>query len=364
MRQGIAMSILEQSVAWAARAEPSKAADGAARGALQKEREQWSFLIWAFFIAQVLAAEQFIGKAAAAAAADSDASDRAAAADTVAAQAQLAPLAGLADAEPIAAASVVVVQEQADVVKGAFEGLDKLSDYADAEAPPAFARVQPMRASGSNGAADQAAGPGHPTGPALMSVTVGGDGVGQGLLPGIDLGGIVDGLVDPVLGSAGALLETLGDPLEQVTEPLSGALGSPGGHLGSIVADVLNGPVQIVPGDDCEADGPGDGGALGSIVASAGQIVFDAPPVEVDAHLDALFSSGGYTDYNLALRGPEGGDKGAAGSGDGIGSSTLLEHLLAGGDGHGPSQQDGQPVSLPGTLDDIALRGLGDGTSL
>jgi hypothetical protein len=148
-----------------------------------------------------------------------------------------------------------------------------------------------------------------------------------------------------------------------VTEPLSGALGSLGGHLGSIVAGVAN--AQMVSGNDCEADGPGGGGALGGIVASAGQIVFDAPPVEVDAHLDTLFSSGGYTDYNLALRGPEGGDKGAAGSGDGIGSSTLLEHLLAGGDSHDPSpaQQEGQPVSLPSALEDIALRGLGDGIS-
>jgi hypothetical protein len=174
-----------------------------------------------------------------------------------------------------------------------------------------------------------------------------------------DLVGSIDGLLDnavaPLTGALDTIVEgTVSPLLANVVDTLGSTIGA--------AAPALTGLVDGLTGG-LGGQGEDNGGPLQDVVGSSGQIVFKALPAVADLGLDSLFSGGGYTDYNLALR----ADASVSASSQGLvstgGSSTLLDHLLPGGNDLGHQFDDDQTrnVGLPSVLDEIALRGLGDG---
>lgn len=174
---------------------------------------------------------------------------------------------------------------------------------------------------------------------------------------------IVEGTVSPLLANVDDLIESLGDGLGEAAAPLTGTIDDVVETLGSTIGSAAPALTGLVDGLTGGLGGQGEdnGGPLQDAVGSSGQIVFKALPVAGDLGLDGLFSGGGYTDYNLALR-ADGGPT-SHGLASTSGSSTLLDHLLPGGNDPGQSFDDDQMrnVGLPSVLDEIALRGLGDG---
>jgi hypothetical protein len=135
--------------------------------------------------------------------------------------------------------------------------------------------------------------------------------------------------------------------------------------LGSTVGAAAPALTGLVGGLTGGLDGQGEdnGGPLQDAVASSGQIVFKALPIAGDLGLDSLFSGGGYTDYNLALRSDAADAPVSHGLASTGGSSTLLDHILPASNdpGHQLDDDQARPLALPSVLDEIALRGLGDG---
>jgi len=177
---------------------------------------------------------------------------------------------------------------------------------------------------------------------------------------------IVEGTVSPLLANVDDLAESLGDGLGEVAAPLTATIDEVVETLGSSVgaAPALTGLVGGLTGGLAD-QGDDNGRPLQDAVASSGQIVFKALPVVGDPGLDSLFSGGGYTDYNLALRADAADSASSQSLAGASGSSTLLDHLLTGSNDPGHQFDDDQGVvrnvGLPSVLDEIALRGLGDG---
>ena len=176
---------------------------------------------------------------------------------------------------------------------------------------------------------------------------------------------IVEGTVSPLLANVDDLIESLGDGLGEVAAPLTGTIDGVVETLGSTIGSAAPALTDLVDGLTGGLGGRGEdnGGPLLDAVASSGQIVFKALPVGGDPGLDSLFSGGGYTDYNLALRSDAADSAPSHGVANAGGSSTLLDHILTGSNGPGHQLDDDQArnVELPSVLDEIALRGLGDG---
>ena len=176
---------------------------------------------------------------------------------------------------------------------------------------------------------------------------------------------IVEGTVSPLLANVDDLIESLGHGLGEAAAPLTGTIDDVVETLGSTIGSAAPALTGLVDGLTGALGGQGEdnGGPLQDAVGSSGQIVFKALPIVGDLSLDGLFSGGGYTDYNLALR----ADASVSASSQGLastgGSSTLLDHLLPGSSDPGHHLDDDQMrnVGLPSVLDEIALRGLGDG---
>jgi len=435
------MSIMEQNSAWPSKTEAARDAHEFSHKARQKEGGLWNFMTWAFFISQVVAGDQFIG-AAAAAATDGDPQARKGdGPDDVTKNPGLGQLTSgsrtNAGEEPAAAAG----QSHASDANAAPDGSDGLSNYADLPELNGFGRA-PAEQSGA-GAVQQAAfeesasnGPVSGGGSTPADNPSLPDGGGHGPLPDIDLGPIVnpgvllpgigggvsdviDGLVDnavlPLTYTVADLVETLTGTIDGVLQPLTGVVddlvGSVDGLLDNAVAPLTGALDTIVEGtvsplleglgevtapltgtiDDVaetlgstigaaapaltglvdgltgglSGQGADNGGPLQDAVASAGEIVFKTLPVAGDLGLDSLFSEGGYTDYNLALRSDAADSAPSHGLASSGGSSTLLEHILTGSNDAGHQFDDDQArnVGLPSILDEIALRGLGDGIS-
>ena len=422
---------MEQTSAWPSKAESAKSAHEFAHKARQKEGGLWNFLTWAFFVSQALAADQFIG-AAAAAATDGDSQARKGdGSDDVTKNSGLGQLTSgsrtNAGEEPTAAAR----QSHAADANAAPDGADGLSNYADLPELNRFGRAPAEQS--SVGAVQQAAfeepasnGPGGDSG----STPLPGAG-GHGPLPDIDLGpifnpggllpGIGDGLSEvidslannavlPLTDTVADLVQTLTGTIDGAMKPLTGVVddlaGSIDGLLDNAVAPLTGALETIVEGTVGEAAAPlagtidevvetlgstigsaapaltglvdgltgglggqgeDNGGPFQDAVGSSGQIVFKALPAVADLGgdlgLDSLFSGGRYTDYNLALRADATDSASSQGVGSTGGSSTLLDHLLPGGNDPGHHLDDDQMrnVGLPSVLDEIALRGLGDG---
>jgi hypothetical protein len=180
---------------------------------------------------------------------------------------------------------------------------------------------------------------------------------------------IVEGTVSALLANVDDLAGSLGHGLGEVAAPLTGTIDDVVETLDSTVgaaAPALTGLVSGLTGGP-GGQGENNSGPLQDAVASSGQIVFKALPVVDDLGgdlgLDNLFSGGGYTDYNLALRSDAADSAPSHGPAGTIGSSTLVDHILTGGNDPGQPFDNDQVrnVGLPSVLDEIALRGLGDG---
>lgn len=179
----------------------------------------------------------------------------------------------------------------------------------------------------------------------------------------------MEGTVSPLLANADDLIESLGEGLGEAAAPLIGTIDDVVETLGSTIGAVAPALTGLVDGLTGGLGGQGEdnGGPLQDAVASSGQIVFKAMPVVDDLGgdlgLDSLFSGGRYTDYNLALRADAADSAPSHGLASTSGSSTLLDHLLPSGNDAGHPFEDDQMrnVGLPSVLDEMALRGLGDG---
>jgi hypothetical protein len=169
------------------------------------------------------------------------------------------------------------------------------------------------------------------------------------LAPGVDtlLQSVVTG-VDQTVADAVQALDALVDP---IVAPLTGpvaALEQPFAQVGQLIATLANGD------------------AAHDVVASAGSLVFQAAPLTGSLAIDDLFTGGRYTDYGLALgaTSPDAGVTAAVGATSTAGDT--IDHVLAGAhDGSSADDicHDGQVanVTLPSALDELHLRGLGDG---
>jgi hypothetical protein len=285
-----------------------------------KERALWNFLTWSFFIAQVLAAEQFVGaQAKAAENMDLRSSD---------------PSAALAPVKP-ELASVDSTAGTPDDIRPSLGGsLDDLSfqslklgqfggSVVDLDSV-AVARVEDLSQSifvaGYNAEAASSS-----NGDTLLPDTVVdvdlpdilgviGDATGP-LLDTVEdivatLTDIVGGITDPLLDAVGSVVHAVDDVLEPVTDlvaditqplgdvvqdaldPVTDAVAALAEPLGDVVHDVIK-PVTALPGitDDLA-------GTTQDVLASAGALTL---PVLQLAGLDDLYDNGRYTDYGIEV---------------------------------------------------------------
>ena len=378
-----------------------------------KERALWNFLTWSFFIAQMLAADQLVGgKAQAAGDLDLPTSD-----------AHVETVAPLSDSVMLAEAAGGTDPEEAVAVRSAGlpdAGAAALMKYGQfdgsaigLEAAAAVQSEDVMQVgviSGSHVLAASEQVTADYVVPDIANDIHGGllDVVDDTVDPLLDtvedivdaLGDIVGDITDPLLGAlddivestVGPLLSTvesvvgsLDDTLDAVTDPLLATLGDVvpdavadiGRNLHDVV-ESLSQPLDAaldLPPKVLEALVPpvatavqvtqGATQAIQDVLASSGELAF--PVLEI-AGLDELYTDGRYTDYNLALQAklplPDlvAGDAGAAASnpvGDALtalsdaGDTELLDNIKDGL--HLPH------AAIPSVLEEIALRGLGDG---
>jgi len=381
------------------------------RSARSRERGLWSFLTWSFFLSQILAAQQFIGSGAYAAenAADTTASGDGSLADAVTGP-HSAPIIGdgpaadepgvaeQSDAAPSGIAGDVLrlppdanLQQELGL---SLEPIDRASPTA-ASVPPelvtlaAAAPALQVAATGESpdldvpGALDPILGPvlDGIVSPVLGTV---GDLVGT-LNPVLEpvlgtVGGVVDtlesvldpvvspvlatvgdlaGTLDPVLDQVAApLLDTVGDlvsPLQPVIEPLAApVLGS----LAEVTSEI--GPLPSLAGLGLESVAGASG--AGDLLASGGSVVLQELPVISSIALDNLFVGGSYSDYNLELQSTSQNATTVSESAMDIDAAIQDDQT-----GIALDQSDAQTqspiIALPSILDEIALRGLGDGIS-
>lgn len=330
-----------------------------ARTALPREKGLWNFLTWSFFLSQILVAEQFIGTAARAA----DGVEPAASPEGSPTQATPESAQPLAD---------VHAQGAGEQTLGAGAATQEATPSLHLPADPAgqgmhaeaeFARVA---ADGADAAPSVGVG-----GLSLVSA----EGLlGEGLnIPlstdlglNLDLGGVLGGVGDGLSGLLGGVLEPV---VEGVVAPVVDLVDDVLGTLVPVVGQVLA-PVTGLVGGVVQTLDPVTG-LLGKlvhslvpnvapdVVASGGSLSF--APVIPDLGLDDLFAGGSHTDLGLALQ-----STAASGMSSGGAAASLLDHLVGGAHAdsapdQGHSDGSGQNITLPSILDEIALRGLGDG---
>lgn len=241
-----------------------------------KERALWNFLTWSFFIAQVLAAEQFIGaQAKAAEGLDLKASDPTAA--------MAPPLEALASADGTGNAMDDVRSSPGTSLDDVFASPLKLGDFdgsvidLDAIAVTRGDDVsQSISVAGYSAAATDAAG-------GLLA-----EPVIDVVVP--DILDVIGGATGPLLNTVEDIVATLTQIVSGITDPLLGAVGNVVHVLDDVVRDVLA-PVTDLVADLTQP--------LDDVLASAGQLTF---PVLNLAGLDDLFDHGRYTDYGIELQ--------------------------------------------------------------
>ena len=360
-----------------------------------KERALWNFLTWSFFIAQILAADQLVGgKAQAAGDLDLPTSD--ANAETVAPLSHSVMLAegagGAGPEEAVAVRSAGLPDDGAAALMkyGQFDGSAIGLEAAAAVQSEDAMQVEVISGSHVLAAVEQV--PADYATPSIANDIHG------------DLLDVVDNTVDPLLDTVEDIVDALGDIVGDITDPLPGALddivesavdpllntiesvvGSLDDILGGVTepllgplgdgvantVDSLVSTVETIVGsldDTLETAVQATQGAtqaIQDVLASSGELAF--PVLEI-AGLDELYTDGRYTDYNLALQaklplpGPVASDAGAGAS------SPVGDALTAVSDG-GDTElldtiKDGLHLphaAIPSFLDEIALRGLGDG---
>jgi hypothetical protein len=292
-----------------------------------KERALWNFLTWSFFIAQVLAAEQFIG-----------------------AQAKAAENMDLRSSDP-SAALAPVKSELASVDSTASNPDDVRQSLGGSLDDPAFQSLKLGQFGGSVIDLDSISV--ARVEDVSQSISVAGGGMDAGLSPTGDTPGdllptsVVDVDIPDILGVigdvTGPLLDTvddivatltdvvgdIADPLldtvgsvvhvvDEVLEPVTDLVADITQPLGEVVHDVLT-PVTNLVAEITEPLGPilaslegatsevttllghseGITGAAQGVLASAGELIF---PLLGVAEPDELYTGGHYTAYNIELQ--------------------------------------------------------------
>lgn len=267
-----------------------------------KERALWNFLTWSFFLAQVLAAEQFIGaQANAAESPDLKAPESTGALAASQLQSLALPDGAVAGADDVRSGlggSLDDVFGQS-VKLGYFGGSAIDLDHA------ALARTEDFSQSisvGGYGVAD--AGPSL-SGDALVGLLP--DTLVDVVVP--DVLEVIGDVTTPLLNTVEDIVAALTGVVGGITDPLLGTVGSVVGALDDVVHEVLT-PVTNLVGDLAQP--------LSDVVASAGQLTF---PLLNLAGLDDLFNHGRYTDYNIELQASA---SSTATSSDAIASATIV----------------------------------------
>jgi hypothetical protein len=174
------------------------------------------------------------------------------------------------------------------------------------------------------------------------------------------LGGVVE-IVDALANEVNTSLVPLSPVVDTLVHPLDDLVATEAAQsaLQALDTDSVVGcvesMVQALPSVDVHA-----------VVASGGLLTLPELPGAMPAAVDDLFSSqGGYSDYNLALHSLPAGDAGTVtrleiAVGD---PSAIADHVL-----HSPqaavspeTHALGSSLALPSTLEELHLRGLGDG---
>jgi hypothetical protein len=329
-----------------------------------KERALWNFLTWSFFIAQVLAAEQFVG-AQAKAAEDLTlrASDPAAAAVATAESLATAEGAGNSTEDPRSSPGINLDDVVAPPFKlGQFDGsvidLDRISASSQSSSVSGYATA------GAAAAVTGDPGQGvvvevspdlldfleHPSGALLDTVD---DIVAT-------LNGIIDAITDPVLGTAGNLVHALEGVVHDALAPVTALVDD----LAQPVRDILALPSKLL--DDAASpiapllDATDDlAASVHGVLASAGHLAF--PALKLTA-LDDLFTDGRYTDYNIELHTGAAASAAASGGPSSASSDPVADVVDKAAEAV-MHPLDGLGKHVSHILDDLALRGLGDGIS-
>jgi hypothetical protein len=381
-----------------------------------RERGLWTFLTWSFFLSQIIAAQHFVGSAAAATGADEQMRSAADVADHSAVDLQepLEPAAMIANESELTApvgsdgeVAMPPVLDDQMTLGLSLEPIGHSLLTPDGEAanghPAAFgAFVSSFGDSAADASPPDAAdAAGNGTSPLLDDIlaalpdTI--DGVG-GILSS-DLDSLLDNLTGTLQGTLGGVLQavdsTVGQTTDTVAATVDGVLDLASTALDGVAvsaASTLDSVLQLastsLEGVTASLDAVTQGLAL-PIGASAIAVVAD-PALEKASSLtvsateglkdivvdgasivlkqvaditgaDDLFANGRYTPYNLAL---QDGDP----SGQGALSQSILtpiEHALADSVHLDFITGDSRPVSiaLPSALEEIGLRGLGDSLS-
>ena len=333
-----------------------------------KERALWNFLTWSFFIAQVLAAEQFLGAQAKAA---EDLAlqppDPATAAVLPAESLATADATGNATEDPRSSPGTNLDDVFATPFQlGQFDGSVIDLDAIAVERAESSSQSIAVAGYGTAGAGASATGD-------LPDVSVD---AGSDLLDLLDdaagpllntvedivatLNGIVGAVTDPLLGTVGTLVHALDGAVHQALAPVTDLVGD----LTEPVGDILVLPAKLL--DDAASpvatvlDLTGDlAASTHDVLASAGQLAFPALKL---AALDDLFTNGRYTDYNIELQASAPASATTSGDPSSASPNPVFDVVdkVADAVTH-PLDDAGKHVSH--SLDDLALRGLGDGIS-
>ncbi len=350
----------------------------------QRERGLWSFLTWSFFLSQIVAGQAFIGSAAnAGQQADINSGDPGEGQSRIAnTLSELEYDHATADTgSQYGEAGLATLDQRAPGDDPHINATN--ADAADAASMANKSFSQGSAGIASTGNAQEQVGTGSDETPVPIVVHAGEivpgvlDVVVDGTLVPVlsvvdDLVGVLNPLLgqtlSPVFGTVDGVLEAINPVADQVltpvfattdtvlatVEPLLDGVLSP-------VTDLLDGPVRDIPATITG----GLFGLVGSeplgnlpldIVASSGDIQFSA---NAAIGADDLFSSGGYTDYSIELHNSSADGVIQAVGWDGSASiANLIIDIEFSADNSG---SNGLPISLSGTLDDLAMRHLGDG---
>lgn len=390
------------------RPDASPTAKTAALGR-SREMGQWSFLTWSFFLSQVLSAEQFVAGAAAANEANPESGPEQGYPDAQSRTNSTNPAAngiGHHGDDATGALATVLGSNPGNVPVLNFGGAAALtnggvsahasfgSDAASADKPillsGALLNTAALPSDGDADQHDRWEGTGLPQVLAPLGFDPGGEelNLGHVLAPVLAIVGDVAVSLPPVAAAlelslqtvggvtdiAGGILQTVATDLSTVTEPLlgtalpkavdvlTGGTANIGGVLHS-TSDLLHEPLAGPIGSPAMQ---GPVGSIGpNILASGGTLAFPDLPAGVHGAIDTLFSPlGGYTDYSLSLQNIGHGANGTTPAIPTAGNlfSALLDHLThdAQPDGTTPHGHT-SGLALPSALDELHLRGLGDG---
>jgi hypothetical protein len=176
---------------------------------------------------------------------------------------------------------------------------------------------------------------------------------------------VVEQVVAPVVQVLDPIVEQVVAPVVQALDPVVAPVIEALDPLLAPVADIVGGPLASLLGLD-----PGGGAPIimtPVVAASSGSLDFEGAPAAGPLVLDDLFSGGNYTDYNLALQSDvPAGASSAPGAilHDVVDSAGDFLGAVAGNNLSDGENANSHFIGLPSILEEIGLRGSGDGISI